>query len=111
MTNQFQQTSTHQDCTATQPTGKTKRLHLRTLTLATAVTLALAGCQTVDPYTGEQKTSNTAKGAGIGAIGGAIAKGILGLFVGAVILAVGYELFQAWLSPDDAEPDDERVAT
>lgn len=28
---------------------------------------ALSGCQTFDPYTGEQKTSNTAKGAGIGA--------------------------------------------
>lgn len=29
--------------------------------------VALSGCQTFDPYTGEQKTSNTAKGAGIGA--------------------------------------------
>lgn len=29
--------------------------------------LALSGCQTFDAYTGEQKTSNTAKGAGIGA--------------------------------------------
>ena len=27
----------------------------------------LSGCQTFDPYTGEQKTSNTTKGAGIGA--------------------------------------------
>mgnify|MGYP000140312122 CR=1 FL=1 len=35
-------------------------------------TLALAGCQTMDPYTGEQKTSNTAKGAGIGAAAGAV---------------------------------------
>ena len=30
------------------------------------------GCATTDPYTGEQKTSNTAKGAGIGAAAGAI---------------------------------------
>ena len=29
--------------------------------------ITLSGCQTFDPYTGEQKTSNTAKGAGIGA--------------------------------------------
>lgn len=29
--------------------------------------VTLSGCQTFDPYTGEQKTSNTAKGAGIGA--------------------------------------------
>lgn len=28
---------------------------------------SLSACQTFDPYTGEQKTSNTAKGAGIGA--------------------------------------------
>ncbi|PIE24993.1 MAG: hypothetical protein CSA60_02380 [Neptuniibacter caesariensis] len=32
----------------------------------------LAGCQTIDPYTGEQKTGNTAKGAGIGAVAGAV---------------------------------------
>lgn len=38
-----------------------------TLTLALVV-----GCTTVDPYTGEQKTSNTAKGAAIGAVAGAI---------------------------------------
>ena len=34
--------------------------------------LLLTGCATVDPYSGEQKTSNTAKGAGIGAVTGAI---------------------------------------
>jgi len=33
----------------------------------------------------------------MGAIGGFILKGIIGLFVGAVVLAVGYTLFQAWL--------------
>lgn len=38
---------------------------------ALAVALALPACQTVDPYTGEQKTSNTAKGAAIGAAAGA----------------------------------------
>jgi predicted PurR-regulated permease PerM len=36
----------------------------------------------------------------IGAIGGAIAMGILGLFIGAVILALGYEIFVSWMSPD-----------
>jgi outer membrane protein OmpA-like peptidoglycan-associated protein len=34
--------------------------------------LGLTGCQTTDPYTGEQKTSNTAKGATIGAVAGAV---------------------------------------
>ena len=35
-----------------------------------ALALAVAGC-TIDPYTGEKKTSNTAKGAGLGALAGA----------------------------------------
>lgn len=34
--------------------------------------LVLSGCQTFDPYTGEQKTSATTKGAGIGAGVGAV---------------------------------------
>jgi predicted PurR-regulated permease PerM len=33
----------------------------------------------------------------LGAIGGFIAIGFLGLFVGAVVLSVGYKLFEAWL--------------
>jgi outer membrane protein OmpA-like peptidoglycan-associated protein len=33
--------------------------------------LATIGCQTIDPYTGESKTNNTSKGAGIGAATGA----------------------------------------
>jgi predicted PurR-regulated permease PerM len=36
----------------------------------------------------------------IGAIGGMMASGIIGLFVGAVILALGYELFMVWLRND-----------
>lgn len=41
------------------------------LTLAAALAF-MVGCQSIDPYTGEQKASNTAKGAGVGAIVGAI---------------------------------------
>jgi len=41
----------------------------------------------------------------LGAIGGMITSGIVGLFVGAVVLALGYILFQAWVSMD--EPDEE----
>ena len=33
----------------------------------------------------------------LGAIGGMITSGIVGLFIGAVILALGYKLFQAWV--------------
>ena len=38
----------------------------------------------------------------LGAIGGMILSGIIGLFIGAVVLAVGYELFVAWLNQDKA---------
>jgi predicted PurR-regulated permease PerM len=38
----------------------------------------------------------------IGAIGGAITHGIIGLFIGAVILALGYEIFTKWMAPDEA---------
>ena len=39
----------------------------------------------------------------LGAIGGAIYAGVIGLFLGAVILALGYELLLAWLNPDSVE--------
>jgi predicted PurR-regulated permease PerM len=41
----------------------------------------------------------------IGAIGGAIAYGIIGLFIGAVILALGYEIFIAWMAPDESQAE------
>ncbi len=37
------------------------------LTLGMAFIITLGGCTTYDPYTGEEKTTNTVKGAGIGA--------------------------------------------
>jgi predicted PurR-regulated permease PerM len=36
----------------------------------------------------------------LGAIGGMMLSGIIGLFVGAVVLAVGYTLFMAWLEQE-----------
>jgi outer membrane protein OmpA-like peptidoglycan-associated protein len=50
----------------------------RTLVLALVTTLAVGGCMTYDPYTGEKEVSKTTKGAGIGAATGAI----IGLMVG-----------------------------
>ena len=43
----------------------------------------------------------------IGAIGGAIMSGIIGLFLGAVVLALGYELLVAWMAPDEPEAETE----
>lgn len=39
----------------------------------------------------------------LGAIGGMLTMGIVGLFLGAVVLALGYELFMAWLEAGDRE--------
>jgi len=39
----------------------------------------------------------------IGAIGGAMSQGIIGLFIGAVVLALGYELVTAWMASDEPE--------
>jgi predicted PurR-regulated permease PerM len=34
----------------------------------------------------------------LGAIGGFVAMGLIGLFVGAIVLSVGYKLFIAWVA-------------
>jgi predicted PurR-regulated permease PerM len=39
----------------------------------------------------------------IGAIGGLLSSGVIGLFIGAVILALGYDLFLLWLSGSSPE--------
>jgi predicted PurR-regulated permease PerM len=43
----------------------------------------------------------------IGAIGGVIRGGIIGLFVGAVVMAIGYKIFTAWMA--QAEDDEHSV--
>ena len=42
----------------------------------------------------------------IGAIGGFMTSGIIGLFVGAIIFALGYKLFLLWLN-EDTQPEKE----
>jgi predicted PurR-regulated permease PerM len=45
----------------------------------------------------------------IGAMGGMVSAGIIGLFLGAVLLAVGYKVFMVWVNDDEegtsSEPD------
>ncbi len=43
----------------------------------------------------------------LGAIGGMILSGVIGLFVGAVILALAYTLLMAWIDQDDAPTPEE----
>ncbi len=87
--------------------------HTQLLTVGITSLVLITGCQTAptmqttDPYTGEKKTSNTAKGAGIGALAGAVLgaatsskgdrkKGILtgALVGGAVGGGIGYYMDQ-----------------
>jgi len=42
------------------------------LAVAVSASLVLVGCSTIDPYTGEKKTSKLTIGAAIGAVGGAV---------------------------------------
>jgi outer membrane protein OmpA-like peptidoglycan-associated protein len=46
--------------------------HIRPIALLIASSLTLSACQTLDPYTREEKTSNATKGATIGAVAGAL---------------------------------------
>ena len=46
----------------------------------------------------------------LGAIGGMILSGFIGLFVGAVVLAVGYTLFTAWLDQEEEQDSDQQVS-
>ena len=64
------------------------------ITLTVGLALGLTGCESVpfkttDPYTGEEKVSKTAKGAGIGAVGGAVAGAIISGKRKNVLLATG----------------------
>src|SRR5688572_32419098 len=45
---------------------------IRSTLLVIAAALTAAGCQTTDAYTGEKKVNNASKGAGIGALAGAV---------------------------------------
>jgi predicted PurR-regulated permease PerM len=40
----------------------------------------------------------------IGVMGGAVAQGIIGLFLGPIVLAVTWELFSAWLKHEELQP-------
>jgi len=55
---------------------KYTRCKTATIAVALITAIVLSACTTLDPYTGEQKTSNAAKGAGIGAAAG-IAVGLI----------------------------------
>jgi predicted PurR-regulated permease PerM len=42
----------------------------------------------------------------LGALGGMVSSGIIGMFVGAVLLAVGYQIFMEWVDYADDEGEE-----
>ena len=56
----------------------TQLTRIRAMLLVAASAMVFAGCKSLDPYTGEEKTSNTTKGAAIGAAAGAVIGAISG---------------------------------
>ena len=80
----------------------------RATVAALAAVLVLGACTTLDPYTQEEKTSNTAKGAGIGAAAGALAGIIIGgnrkgLLIGAGIGALTGAAVGNYMDKQEAE--------
>lgn len=47
----------------------------------------------------------------IGALGGMVSSGFVGLFIGAVVLAVGYQIFMQWVSVHELSPEEVVPAT
>ncbi len=45
----------------------------------------------------------------LGALGGMAARGMVGLFLGAILLALGYQIFMGWVYAGQAEPDSQPV--
>ena len=60
-----------------------KKISNLIVAFAVSATVLISGCTTYDAYTGDEKVSNTAKGAGIGAGVGAIAGGGVGYYMDA----------------------------
>ena len=83
------------------------------VTLAVGLAIGLAGCESVsfkttDPYTGEEKVSKTAKGAGIGAAAGLATSIIIGgdrkkLLLGTGIGALAGGLVGNYMDREDAK--------
>jgi outer membrane protein OmpA-like peptidoglycan-associated protein len=72
--------------------SRQRRLTPRRVPAAALAALGLVlagGCQTLDPYTGEQKTSNATKGAAIGAAAGAASAAIISGKRKNVLIAAG----------------------
>ena len=81
------------DQLSTHPANRPFYLGKRFMCLTLALSLAIVGCTTTNPYTGEEEVSKTTKGAGIGALAGVLTAVLVGgdrkkLLIGAGIGAL-----------------------
>ncbi len=93
--------------------AKSSAMSRMAIALAVGLVLGLAGCESVpfkttDPYTGEEKVSKTAKGAGIGAAAGLATSIIIGgdrkrLLLGAGIGALAGGMIGNYMDREDAK--------
>jgi predicted PurR-regulated permease PerM len=81
-------------------------IYMFTIATATKATIFLVWCIFVALIDNVLKPLLLGRGVAVpiavvflGAIGGFMALGLIGLFVGAVVLSIGYKLFLAWLEP------------
>lgn len=66
------------DQLSTHPANRPFILGKRLICLTLALSLAVVGCTTTNPYTGEQEVNKTSKGAGIGALAGLLTAVVVG---------------------------------
>ena len=81
------------DQLSTHPANRPFYLGKRLMCLTLALSLAVVGCTTTNPYTGEEEVNKTSKGAGIGAMAGLLTAVLIGgdrkkLLIGAGIGAL-----------------------
>ena len=81
------------DQLSTHPANRPFYLGKRLICLTLALSLAVVGCSTTNPYTGEKEVNKTSKGAGIGALAGLLTAVVVGgdrktLLIGAGIGAL-----------------------
>lgn len=87
----------------------------KTLCAAIGISLALSGCSTINPYTGEKQMSGTTLGTGIGALGGAaigaLAGGGRGALIGGAVGAAGGAVIGNTMDRQDRELREALVGT
>lgn len=80
---------------------------LKKLTTVLLVGTVLVGCQTTNPYTGEQETQKSAKYGGLGALTGAVVGGLIngkdGAMAGAALGAVAGGSYGYYVGEQEAE--------